>query len=107
LHKKAIAQNFLKTVQGAIARESGTATFPPAMINEVLAEAHAWIAAELFKLDNYAGVREHALLALRHRIWQPRLICTFGLALVPPMVSKGLLRSYRSCKSLIASGKRT
>ena len=107
LHKKAIAQNFLKTVQGAIARESGTATFPPAMINEVLAEAHGWIAEELFKSADYAGARKHALLALRHRIWQPRLICAFGVALVPSMVSKVLLRSYRSCKSLMSRGKRT
>jgi hypothetical protein len=106
LHKKATAQNFLKTVQAAIARESGTATFPQAMIDEVLAEAHAWIAEELLKTKDYAGVRHHALLGLRHRTWQPRLVCVLGVALVPRMLSEPLLRSYRSCKSLVSGSKR-
>ena len=46
-HKKAIAQNFLKTVEKAIARERGNGVFPRPMIHEVLAEAHAWFADEL------------------------------------------------------------
>jgi GT2 family glycosyltransferase len=104
-HKKQIALNFLKTVEGAIARESGNGTFPAAMIDEVLAEAHSWIAEELYKVKDYAGVRHHALLGLQHRIWQPRLACFLGVALVPRMLSEPLIRSYKGCKSLVSRGK--
>src|ERR1017187_1513137 len=106
-HKKQIALNFLRTVQGGITRESGNGTFPKAMIEDVLAEAHSWIAEELYKVKDYAGVRHHALLGLRHRIWQPRLACFLGVAFVPRLISDPLIRSYRGCKSLITSGKRT
>ena len=105
-HKKQIAQNFLRTVQGAIARESGNGTFPSSMIHQVLAEAHSWLAEELLKIEDYAGVRKHALLALRQRTWHPRMVFVLGVASVPRMVSKPLLRSYRSCKSLISGSKR-
>jgi len=104
-HKMEIAQNFLNTVQGAILRESGNATFSSTMIDEVLAEAHAWIAEELFKIGDYAGVRHHALLALRHKTWQPRLACVLCIALVPRVISRPLMQSYRSCKSIISAHK--
>lgn len=104
-HKKQIALNFLKTVEGAIARESENGTFPKAMIDEVLAEAHSWIAQELYKVNDYAGVRHHALLGLQHRIWQPRLACFLAVALVPRMISEPLIRSYKGCKSLVSRGK--
>jgi glycosyltransferase involved in cell wall biosynthesis len=100
-HSKQIAQNFLKTVEKAVALEKGTETFPPAMIDEVLAEAHAWIASELFKIEDDPGVRQHALDSLRHKPWQPRLIVLFAVALVPRVISNPLLRSYRNSKSMI------
>ena len=106
LRKKETALNFLKTVQGAIAREKGNGTFPPAMIHEVLAEAHSWIAEELLKEKDHAGVRKHALLGLQYEIWQPTLICVLGVASVPRVISEPLLRSYRSCKCLISGSKR-
>jgi glycosyltransferase involved in cell wall biosynthesis len=105
-YKKQIAQNFLKTVQGAIARESGNGAFPSPMIHRALAEAHSWLAEELLKIEDYAGVRKNALLALRHRTWQPRMVVVLGVASVPRMVSKPLLRSYRLCKSLVSGGRR-
>jgi hypothetical protein len=104
-HQNMAAQNFLKTVEDAIARESGNNTFPPAVIDDVLAEAHAWIAEEMFKSADYAGVRKHALLTLRHKIWQPRVLTITCLAFVPRPISSLLLRSYRSCKSLVVPAK--
>ena len=101
-----LAQNFLKAVQYAVARESGTTTFPARMIEEVFAEAHSWIAEEMFKVEDYAGVREHALLSLRSEPWQPRLICLLTVASVPQMISRPLLRIYRLCKTAIFGLKR-
>jgi hypothetical protein len=105
-HSKQVALNFLKTVQGAVARETGNGIFPQAMIDDVLAEAHAWIARELFTLEDYPGVRKHALDSLRHRPWQPLLILLFAVVLVPRAISGPLLRRYRNCKSLFLGHKR-
>jgi hypothetical protein len=105
-HKRQIAENFLRTVQAAVTRESGNGTFPSPMIHEVLAEAHAWIAEELLKIQDYSGTRYHALRGLRHRIWQPRMAFVLGVALAPRIISEPLVSSYRRCKSLIADGKR-
>jgi hypothetical protein len=101
-HSRQIALNFLKTVEGAIAREAGTSQFPPAMVDDVLAEAHEWNADELFKAKDYAGVRHHAWLSLRRRFWQPRLILLLALASLPRWISAGALGTYRKTKKLIA-----
>jgi glycosyltransferase involved in cell wall biosynthesis len=106
-HSKALAQNFLITVQKAVARERESGIFPAAMIDEVLAEAHAWIARELFTIEDDAGVRKHALDSLRHKPWQPLLIALFIVALVPRVISRPLLWSYRTCKSLFLGRKRS
>jgi glycosyltransferase involved in cell wall biosynthesis len=104
-YKKQIAQNFLRTVQSAIARESGTAIFPPGVIHEVLAEAHSWLADELLKIKDYPGVRRHSWLALRHKAWQPRMACVFAVALVPRTIAEPLVRSYRGSKALFKGNK--
>ncbi len=104
-HKKAIAQNFLKTVQKAIECERGNGTFPPAMINQVLTEAHAWIAEASLRTGDHAEARKHALLSLRHRVAQPKLVAVFGISLVPRFFLDSLRSTYRKSKSL-ARGKR-
>lgn len=102
-----IARNFLKTVQGAVDRESGNGTFPPAMVNQVLGEAHAWLARELFTIEDDAGARQHALGSLRHRPWQPLLMVLYAVALVPRAISKPLLSGYRNAKTLITGRTRS
>jgi glycosyltransferase involved in cell wall biosynthesis len=103
--KMKLAENFLKTVQKAVERERGTDTFPPAMVHEVLAEAHAWIAEEMYKAGDYPGLRKQALLSLKHKINQPRLFALFAVSLVPRSVFTGLLPVYRKVKSTIRGGK--
>jgi glycosyltransferase involved in cell wall biosynthesis len=93
-----ISQNFLKTVTGAIARERGTTAFSAGMVNDVLAEAHAWVAEEFFKKGNYTEVRRHALQALRHHTLQLRVILVLGLAMLPGGITRTILMAYRTCK---------
>ncbi len=100
------AENFLKTVEKAIARESGNGQFPPPMIREVLSEAHGWIAEEMLRVKDFAGVRRHALISLRYRAAQPRQASLLAVALVPRAIAEPLLRSYRGCKSMIFGAKK-
>ncbi|HEY2860286.1 MAG TPA: glycosyltransferase family 2 protein [Terracidiphilus sp.] len=101
LHKAQIAANFVKTVEGAISREEGSGQFSAPVIREVLAEAHGWLAEELFKSKDLAGAASHALRSLRHKPRQPRLAFLLGLSLVPPWVSQRLLNTFRYLKRQI------
>jgi glycosyltransferase involved in cell wall biosynthesis len=98
LHKAQIAINFAKTVEAAIDREKGNGVFSPAVVNDVLAEAHGWIAEELFRSKNRAGAGSHALRSLMHKPRQPRLAFLFGLTLVPRPISELMIRTYRQFK---------
>jgi len=93
-----ISENFLKTVTAAIAREAGTGAFSAETVNDVLAEAHAWVAEESFKRENYAEVRRHAIQAVRHHNRQLRLILILSLAMLPGGVVRRMLAAYRACK---------
>jgi glycosyltransferase involved in cell wall biosynthesis len=97
-YKQRIAENFLRTVNKAIALENGTGQFPPSMVREVLAEAHGWIAEELFKAKDDVGVRQHAVKSLRNKIGQPRMACLLGISLIPRAISDPLLHAYRRSK---------
>jgi glycosyltransferase involved in cell wall biosynthesis len=101
LHKQRIAENFLKTVEDAIARERGNEVFSASMVDEVLAEAHGWVAEEMLRAGEYAGVRRHALLSLRHHGWQPRKFFVLGVAMMPRTIADFLLKTYRSSKSIL------
>ncbi len=103
-HKRNLAENFLRTVQKAIALEKGTGQFPPSMVREVLAEAHGWIAEEMFRTKVNAGAWQHAAKSLRYKIGQPRMISLLGMSLIPRRVSDPILQAYRRVKRG-ASGK--
>jgi GT2 family glycosyltransferase len=100
-YKQRIAENFLRTVQKAVDREKGTNQFPPSMVREVLAEAHGWIAEEMFKAKDNAGVRHHAIRSLGRNMRQPRLACLLGASLVPSAISTPLLKAYRNSKKAV------
>jgi glycosyltransferase involved in cell wall biosynthesis len=104
-HSKRVAENFLKTVEKAITRERGNGQFPPSMIRDVLSEAHGWIAEELLKEKDFAGVRRHAIISLRYRARQPRQASLLAVALVPHRIADVALKSYRNCKSMIFGAK--
>ena len=97
-HTGVIAQNFLRTVEAAVEREAGTGVFPAKRVDQVLAEAHGWVAGVLFEAKDYRGTRRHALKSLRRRLRQPRLIVLLLLASAPRRANEGMLRAYRNLK---------
>ncbi len=97
-HKLRIAQNFLKTVEKAISLEQGTNQFPPTMVHEVLADAHGWIAEELFRAREKSGLQYHALRSIRNEFCQPRMILLLGASLVPKALRDHLLTLYQRLK---------
>jgi GT2 family glycosyltransferase len=97
-HSRAIAVNFLTTVQRAIQDDDATGRFPADRVRLVLAKAHGWIAEEDFKVNDGRSVRNHAIQSLRRRPLQPRLIALLATSCIPQLARKALIRGYRSLK---------
>jgi hypothetical protein len=106
-NSQSTAENFLKTVEKAIARESGSSQFSPSMIRDVLAEAHGWIAEELLRVKDFAGVRRHAFISLRYQPRQTRQASLLAMAILPQAIAARVLKSYHRSKSMVSAAKKT
>jgi glycosyltransferase involved in cell wall biosynthesis len=94
-----MAENFLKTVNKALARDRDRVMLPPAMLDNVMAEAHAWIGEERLDRGDRDDAWRHLGTSLRFRPWQPRVAVLLGAAVLPKRVSDRLRDSYRALKS--------
>jgi hypothetical protein len=93
-----MAENFLKTVNKALARDRARVTLPPTMVDEVIAEAHAWIGEVRLENGDAGEARRHLGTSLKLRPWQPRIAALFGAAILPRQVTDPLRASYRALK---------
>ena len=93
------AENYLKTVNKALARDRDRVTLPPGMLDHVMAEAHAWIGEERLELGDRDLARHHLGTSLRFHPWQPRIAVLFGAAILPKQISDRVRTSYRALKS--------
>jgi hypothetical protein len=94
-----MAENYLRTVNKALARDRERVTLPPAMLDEVMAEAHAWIGEQRLEIGDRDQAWHHLGTSLRFRPWQPRVAALLGAAFLPKKVSDRLRNSYRALKS--------
>lgn len=94
-----MAENYLRTVNKALARDRDRVTLPPAMLDEVMAEAHAWIGEQRLELGDRDKAWHHLGTSLRFRPWQPRVAALLGAAVLPKNVSDRLRTTYRALKS--------
>ena len=94
-----MAENFLKTINKAIARDRERVTLSPEMIDTVMAEAHAWIGECRLTLGERDLAWRHLGTSLRFRPWQPRVAALLGAAMLPKRMSDRLRASYRAVKS--------
>jgi glycosyltransferase involved in cell wall biosynthesis len=95
-----MAKNFLKTVAPVIERDRARIKLPRMMLDEVLAEAHAWVGECHADRGEHADARRELAASLRHKRRQPRVMALLALALLPPPLARGLRRVYRRAKEL-------
>ena len=97
-----MAENFLTTVNKALARDRARVTLSPTMLDDVMAEAHAWVGEQRLQIGDRDQAWRHLGTSLRFRPWQPRVAALFGAAfLLPKPVSDRLRASYRGLKSML------
>ena len=97
-YKIDMARNFLATISPVIERDRDRIRLPQIMIDEVLAEAHAWVGECHYNLGENRSARSEFAASLRHKPMQPRLAAFLALSLLPPKVSSGLHGVVRSVK---------
>lgn len=97
-----MAENYLRTVNKALARDRERVTLPPAMLDEVMAEAHAWIGEQRLELGDRDQALHHLGTSLRFRPWQPRIAMLLGAAALPKEVADRLRTTYRAVKSRLS-----
>jgi glycosyltransferase involved in cell wall biosynthesis len=94
-----MAENFLRTVNKALARDRERVTLSPTMVDHVLAEAHAWVGEQRLDLGHREQAWRHLGTSLRFRPWQPRVAALFGAAVLPKRVADPIRTSYQAMKS--------
>lgn len=102
-YKIHMAENFLKTVNKALARDRARVTLPPAVLDEVMADAHAWIGETRFELGDSGQARYHLGTSLKFRPWQPRVAALLGAAILPRNVADPLRARYRALKQRLGA----
>jgi glycosyltransferase involved in cell wall biosynthesis len=93
------ARSFLATIQPVIARDRERIRLPRIMIEEVLAEAHAWLGGGLYEAGEMRAARVELARSLRHKPNQPRVAAMLALALLPSPVGAGVHGAARAIKS--------
>ncbi|HEY6180215.1 MAG TPA: glycosyltransferase family 2 protein [Kofleriaceae bacterium] len=101
-----MAENFLTTVNKALARDRERVTLSPAMLDRVMAEAHAWIGEQRLDIGDRDQAWRHLGTSLRFRPWQPRVAALLGASMLPKPVSDRLRASYRALKAQLRGHER-
>ena len=90
-----MAENFLRTISPVIERDRDRINLPKEMIDEVLAEAEAFLGEALLDNGDPGQARGHLARSLRLRPWQPRIARLLGLTILPRQAQEPLRRAYR------------
>ncbi len=90
-----VAQNFMKTLTATLERDRERITLPPRMINEVLAEANAWVAETLISKGEPREASGYFRRSLFHKPCQARALVQLILCQLPPAIAEAGRRAYR------------
>ena len=90
-----MAENFLRTISPVIDSDRDRINLPKEMIDEVLAEAEAFLGEALLDNGDPAQARAHLARSLRLRPWQPRIARLLGLTILPKQAQEPLRRAFR------------
>jgi glycosyltransferase involved in cell wall biosynthesis len=103
-HRIDMARNFLNTISPVIAHDRDRIRLPKVMIDEVLAEAHAWLGECHYDLGEVDAARTQLFASLRHKPKQPRIAAYLALSLLPLGVGPRLHEAFRSAKTRLRPG---
>jgi hypothetical protein len=97
-YKIDMARNFLATITPVIARDRDRIRLPRVVIDEVLAEAHAWLGECHYDRGENRAARSQLAASLRLNPQQPRVAAFLALSLLPGGVSARVQDVVRTVK---------
>jgi glycosyltransferase involved in cell wall biosynthesis len=92
------AKNFLVTVERALASDGNRCPLPPSVVQDVLAEAHEWVASTALDAGDHVQARAHYLEALRRRPGRLGMLPRLAVAALPPGAASSVRQVYRRLK---------
>jgi glycosyltransferase involved in cell wall biosynthesis len=98
-----VAQNFLRTVAPLIERNRDQIRLPRVVLQEVLAEAHAWIGTLHAERGEHLSAMRHLARSLRHKPRNPRALAFLALNLLPLPLANYLRSVYRGHRPPVQS----
>jgi GT2 family glycosyltransferase len=101
------ARNFLTTVNRALASEGSRISLPPGKLDEVMSEAHEWLAGASLDMGDHATARAEYRRALRQHPFRIGLLLRLGLTLMPVRAADRARRFYRAVKARLPLSKST
>jgi GT2 family glycosyltransferase len=93
------ARNFLVTLERALASDGNRCPLPPSTVQDVLAEAHEWVASTALDAGEHALARAHYWQAFRRRPGRLGMLPRFAATALPPGAVSSVRRLYRRLKS--------
>ena len=95
-----LARNYVTTMEGALARDSGRIHLDPEVVRDARAFGHAWTGLCYLESGDAPSARRHLRRSLRLKPGQPRTIVLCVLTLLPgPLVARAL-HSVRRARGL-------
>jgi GT2 family glycosyltransferase len=101
------ATNFLKVIEPHIRDNRAAILLPDQMLNEVMAEAHFWIADVAWDLGDMRIARTQLAAGLVHRPYAPKYRVKYLLASLPAFACRtvvGLLHALKGWRRELAAG---
>lgn len=100
-----MAENALRTIERAVARDRDRIDLPERMLRWRFAEAHAWAGYERLERGEATLALEHYIRSLRSWPWQPRLAKQVLFAALPFGVGVPLRRKLQQLKVYLGRGE--
>jgi glycosyltransferase involved in cell wall biosynthesis len=100
-----VAKNFLRTIEPMIASDREKISLPEHKLDEVRAEAHAWVGEILFEGGDLAAARPYLLRSLGYRLVQPRTLAFFALSMLGNDLGPRVRETVRQVKHLARPSK--
>lgn len=94
-----IAKNYLKTIVPIIESDRARIKLSDSELRKLVANAHAWVSYECFRIRDYQGARRHALASVEQSPWQQRMWLVLAVSLLPTGVRDTLMQVYRGLRN--------
>lgn len=98
-----MALNFLTTIENAFSRDRDRISLPNDMLNNLMLDTHQWIGEAALNSGDSTLARRHLLKCIGYKLWQPRTLVLWMLAMLPRSLTIRIRKIYAALKKVLLS----